>query len=135
MSQVIPELDAEGLRRFALIFALIVTGVFGVIVPLAAGRGFVWLPWLIGMVFATWGLLAPATVRPFYRLWMRFGLMMNYIISRVVLGIVFYLVVLPFAMVLRFRGADPLKRKWDPTAPSYRVASDKQDPKHMERPF
>ncbi len=105
MSQVIPELDAEGLRRFALIFALIVTGVFGVIVPLAAGRGFVWLPWLIGMVFATWGLLAPATVRPFYRLWMRFGLMMNYIISRVVLGIVFYLVVLPFAMVLRFRGA------------------------------
>jgi|TARA_B100001964_G_scaffold204981_1_gene235099 cellulose synthase/poly-beta-1,6-N-acetylglucosamine synthase-like glycosyltransferase len=135
MSQVIPELDAEGLRRFALIFALIVTGVFGVIVPLAAGRGFVWLPWLIGMVFATWGLLAPATVRPFYRLWMRFGLMMNYIISRVVLGIVFYLVVLPFAMVLRFRGADPLKRKWDPAAASYRVVSDAQDPAHMERPF
>tara|TARA_B100000959_G_scaffold266572_1_gene309126 strand:+ start:181 stop:588 length:408 start_codon:yes stop_codon:yes gene_type:complete len=135
MSQDIPELDAEGLRRFALIFALIVTGVFGVVVPLAAGLGFVWLPWLIGAVFVAWGLLAPASVRPFYRLWMRFGLIMNAIISRVVLGIVFYLIVTPFGLVFRLRGLDPLKRKWDSTALSYRVVSDNQDPKHMERPF
>ena len=135
MSQDIPELDAEGLRRFALIFALIVTGVFGVVVPLAAGLGFVWLPWLIGAVFVAWGLLAPASARPFYRLWMRFGLIMNAIISRVVLGIVFYLIVTPFGLVFRLRGLDPLKRKWDSTALSYRVVSDNQDPKHMERPF
>ena len=135
MSQDIPELDAEGLRRFALIFALIVTGVFGVVVPLAAGLGFVWLPWLIGAVFVAWGLLAPASVRPFYRLWMRFGLIMNAIISRVVLGIVFYLIVTPFGLVFRLRGLDPLKRKWDPAAASYRVVSDAQDPAHMERPF
>ena len=135
MSQDIPELDAEGLRRFALIFALIVTGVFGVVVPLAAGLGFVWLPWLIGAVFVAWGLLAPASVRPFYRLWMRFGLLMNAIITRVVLGIVFYLLVLPFGMILRIRGSDPLKRQWDPAAVSYRVVSDVQQPSQMERPF
>ena len=135
MSQDIPELDAEGLRRFALIFALIVTGVFGVVVPLAAGLGFVWLPWLIGAVFVAWGLLAPASVRPFYRLWMRFGLLMNAIITRVVLGIVFYLIVLPFGIILRIRGSDPLKRQWDPAAVSYRVISDVQDPSQMERPF
>ncbi len=135
MSHVIPELDAHGLRRFALIFAFIISGVFGLIVPLISGRGFLWLPWLIGGVFVVWGLLAPASVRPFYRLWMRFGLIMNAIVSRVVLGIVFYLIVVPFGLVFRFRGLDPLKRKWNPTAPSYRVVSDKQDPKHMERPF
>ena len=135
MSQDIPELDAEGLRRFALIFALIVTGVFGVVVPLAAGLGFVWLPWLIGAVFVAWGLLAPASVRPFYRLWMRFGLVMNTIVSCIVLGVVFYLGVLPYGIVLHLRGIDPLKRKWDRAAITYRVASDTQDSSHMERPF
>jgi len=135
MSQVIPELDHRGLRQFALIFAAIVVTVFGIVIPLLAGHGFVWIPWAIGGVFATWGLLAPATVRPFYRLWMRFGMVMSAIVNRVVLGIVFYLILLPFGLVFRARGVDPLKRKWDPDVPSYRVISDDQDPKHMERPF
>jgi hypothetical protein len=66
---------------------------------------------------------------------MRFGLLMNAIITRVVLGIVFYLIVLPFGIILRIRGSDPLKRQWDPAAVSYRVVSDVQDPSQMERPF
>ena len=135
MLQEIPELDAKGLRQFSLIFALIVIGGFGVILPLASERGFFFLPWLIGGVFIAWGVLAPTSVRPFYRLWMRFGLLMNAIISRVVLGIVFYLMVLPFGIILRIRGRDPLKRRWDPAAVSYRVISDVQDPSQMERPF
>ena len=135
MLQEIPELDAKGLRQFALIFALIVIGSFGVILPLASERGFFLLPWLIGGVFIAWGVLAPTSVRPFYRLWMRFGLLMNAIITRVVLGIVFYLIVLPFGMILRVRGSDPLKRQWNPAAVSYRVVSDVQDPSQMERPF
>ena len=135
MLQEIPELDAKGLRQFSLIFALIVIGGFGVILPLASERGFFFLPWLIGGVFIAWGVLAPTSVRPFYRLWMRFGLLMNAIITRVVLGIVFYLMVLPFGIILRIRGRDPLKRQWDPAAVSYRVISDVQDPSQMERPF
>ena len=135
MSHVIPELDSRGLRQFALIFALIISGVFGLIVPLISGRDFPSIPWVIGGILVAWGLLAPASVRPFYRLWMRFGLIMNAIISRVVLGIVFYLIVVPFGLVFRLRGLDLLKRNWDRTTPSYRVVSDKQAPNHMERPF
>ena len=135
MLQEIPELDAKGLRRFALIFALIIVSVFGAIIPTISGSGFLWIPWLIGGVFIAWGVLAPTSVRPFYRLWMRFGLLMNAIITRVVLGIVFYLMVLPFGIILRIRGSDPLKRQWDPAAVSYRVVSDVQQPSQMERPF
>ena len=135
MLQEIPELDAKGLRQFSLIFALIVIGGFGVILPLASGGEFFLLPWLIGGVFIAWGVLAPTSVRLFYRLWMRFGLLMNAIITRVVLGIVFYLIVLPFGIILRIRGSDPLKRQWDPAAVYYRVVSDVQDPSQMERPF
>jgi len=135
MKQEIPELDRKGLRQFALIFAAIVVVVFGIVIPLLTGNGFVWVPWAIGGIFALWGLLAPATVRPFYRLWMRFGMLMSAIVNRAVLGIVFYLILLPFGLVFRIRGIDPLRRKWDPKSSSYRVASDDPDPKQMERPF
>jgi len=135
MSQEIPELDRKGLRQFALIFAAIVVTIFGIVIPLWAGHGFLWIPWVIGGVFTLWGLAAPSTVRPFYRLWMRFGMVMSAIVNRIVLGFVFYLILLPFGLVFRVRGIDPLRRKWDPKLSSYRVASDDPDPKHMERPF
>ena len=134
MLQEIPELDAKGLRRFALIFALIIVGVFGVIIPIISGSGFLWIPWLIGGIFIAWGVLAPPTVRPFYRLWMRFGLLMNAIISRVVLGIVF-IVLLPYGLVFRLRGKDSMHRAWDHNSHSYRVPSHKPSSPHMEKPY
>ena len=135
MNQDIPELDNKSLRQFALIFSAIVVAVFGIAIPLLTRSGFVWIPWAIGGIFVLWGLSAPATVRPFYRLWMRFGMLMSAVVNRVVLGIVFYLILLPFGLVFRVRGIDLLRRKWDPKLESYRVVSDDQDPKHMERPF
>jgi len=135
MSQEIPELDHKGLRQFALIFASIVVTVFGIVIPLWAGHGFLWIPWVIGGVFTLWGLAAPSTIRRFYRLWMRFGMVMSAIVNRIVLGFVFYLILLPFGLVFRVRGIDLLRRKWDPKSSSYRVASDDPDPKHMDRPF
>ena len=66
---------------------------------------------------------------------MRFGMLMSAVVNRVVLGIVFYLILLPFGLVFRVRGIDLLRRKWDPKLQTYRVVSDDQDPKHMERPF
>ncbi|MBD84195.1 MAG: sxtJ [Acidiferrobacteraceae bacterium] len=135
IKQEIPELDSKALRQFALIFAAIVVVVFGVVIPLITGNGFVWIPWAIGGMFALWGLSAPATVRPFYRLWMRFGMLMGAIVNRVVLGVVFYLILLPFGLVFRIRGIDPLRRKWDLKLESYRVISDDPNPEHMNRPF
>ena len=135
IKQEIPELDSKALRQFALIFAAIVVVVFGVVIPLITGNGFVWIPWAIGGMFALWGLSAPATIRPFYRLWMRFGMLMSAVVNRVVLGIVFYLILLPFGLVFRIRGIDPLRRKWDLKLESYRVISDDPNPEHMNRPF
>ena len=135
IKQEIPELDSKALRQFALIFAAIVVVVFGIVIPLLTGNGFVWIPWAIGGIFALWGMSAPVTVRPFYRVWMRFGMLMGAIVNRVVLGVVFYLILLPFGLVFRIRGIDPLRRKWDLKLESYRVISDDPNPEHMNRPF
>tara|TARA_B100001123_G_C15022293_1_gene911964 strand:- start:128 stop:535 length:408 start_codon:yes stop_codon:yes gene_type:complete len=135
MNRVIPELNSKGLRHFALIFSAIVVIFFGIVIPLFGATQFFWIPWAIGIVFAAVAVIAPIKVRPFYRIWMRFGMIVSAIVNRVVLGIVFYFMLLPFGMVLRLRGIDPLRRKWDSKLPTYRVISDDPNPKRMERPF
>jgi hypothetical protein len=41
------------------------------------------------------------------------------LLSKIVLGIIFYLVVTPVALIIRLSGYDLLKRKYDPKAASY----------------
>ena len=135
MSREIPELDRKSLRNFAWMFAAVVAGLFGLILPWLLKRDWPWEPWVIAAAFFAWGLIAPSTLRMFYRLWMRFGFVMNAIMTRIILGAVFYIVVLPFGLVLRLRGKDPLRQKWDHELLSYRIESHRTDPTHMEKPF
>ena len=135
MSREILELDRKGLRTFAWMFAAVVASLFGLILPWFLKQDWPWEPWVIAAVFFVWGLIAPSTARPFYRLWMRFGFVMNAIVTRIILGVVFYVVILPYGLAFRLRGRDPLHRKWDHELQSYRVKSSVVSPTDMERPF
>ena len=94
MTQKIPELDRKGLRNFAWSFAVVVAGLFGLTLPWLFNSDWPLEPWAIAIVFFVWGLVAPSTLRPFYRLWMRFGFVMNFFVTRIVLGVVFFIVLL-----------------------------------------
>ena len=112
-----------------------VASLFGLILPWFLKQNWPWPPWAIAAVFFAWGLMAPGTLRPFYRLWMRFGFIMNAIMTRIILGFVFYGTILPFGFAFRVRGKDPMDRKWDHELHSYRVVSHKTRSTDMEKPF
>ena len=135
MKQVIPELDKKGLRRFAWVFATIVAVLFGILLPVLFGRGWPVTPWVVAGLVALWGLVSPGSIRPFYRLWMRLGFVMNAITSPVILGVVFFAVISPYGLIARLLRKDPMHRKYDPTVDSYRRISPEVDVSHMERPF
>jgi predicted membrane metal-binding protein len=135
VNQEILELDQKSLRNFAWVFAAVMASVFGLILPWLLNRNWPWEPWVIAIVFFAWGLVAPKTLRPFYRLWMRFGFMMNAVVTRIVLGVVFYAAIFPYGIVYRLRGKDLMRHKWEPQLSSYRVKSRKANNRHMERPF
>jgi hypothetical protein len=116
-------------------FAAVVLILFGLILPWVLKRDWPWEPWVVAAVFFAWGLTAPTTVRWFYRLWMHFGFVMNAIVTRIILGIVFYVVILLFGLVFRLRGRDLLHRKWKHQLQSYRVKSSAVSPIDMEKPF
>ena len=131
----IPELDRKGLREFGLVTGGIVAGLFGLALPWLFTFQLPLWPWIVGGVLAAWALVAPESLRSPYRVWMRFGLALSVVTTPLILGIVFFLVVTPTALVIRVLGKDPMARALDERAESYRTPSEKPPRANMERPF
>ena len=104
-------------RSFGLVFAAVFLLVGGA--PLWHGGGVRW--WGLGLAAAFLGvaLARPGLLAPLNRVWFRFGLLLHRVVSPLVLGLLFFLVLTPFAVLLRLFGKDPMSRRFDPKASSY----------------
>lgn len=131
----IPELDRKGLRDFAFITGGIVAVLFGLFFPWLLERPLPRWPWILLGILAAMGVLAPMALRPVYRAWMHFGLIMSRITTPIIMGAVFYLTVTPMALVMRLMGKDPMMRKLDRSVASYRKKSESSPVKRLEKPF
>jgi hypothetical protein len=65
------------------------------------------------------GLILPRLVRPLFRAWMLAAFPIGWVMSHVVLAIVYFGVVTPIAFALRMAGRDTLQRKPRPDAATY----------------
>ena len=131
----IPELDDKGLREFGLTTGVAVVVIFGLFFPWILERDWPTWPWIVAAPFWLLALVQPTWLRPIYRGWMRFGLLASRVMTPLVLGIVFFVMISPMAMVRRLMGKDPMQRTLDPDQDSYRVPSTKSPAEKLERPF
>jgi saxitoxin biosynthesis operon SxtJ-like protein len=81
------------------------------------------------------GLLAPRTLRPVYRVWMALGDALNWVNTRIILGVIFYGLITPLGVTRRRFGDDPMRRRPEPGADTYRVLSRPRRGAHMTRQF
>ena len=131
----IPELDKKGLREFGLTFGAIFVIIFGVFFPWVLERDWPAWPWIVAAPFWALALIYPQWLRPVYRVWMRFGLLASRVMTPLVLGLVFFVIISPMAVVMRLMGKDPIRRTLDQNQQSYRVKSSKSPKEKLERPF
>lgn len=129
------EMSAAELRKFGLSTGTIFAVVFGVVIPWIWDFRYPTWPWFIFAVLVPWALIAPVSLGPVYRLWMRFGLLISKITTPLILGILFFLVILPVGLAMRIFKGDPLKRQLDANAGTYRVDSLKQPVDTLEKPY
>ncbi len=134
-SPSIPELDRRGLRQFGLTTGAAVVFIFGGMIPWLFDFPWPAWPWAIAGVFWVLALIEPLWLRPIYRAWMRFGQLAGRVMTPLVLGIVFFLMITPFGWLRRRLGNDPLRRTLDPQQESYRVKSVESPREKLERPF
>ena len=66
---------------------------------------------IISFIFFVLGLINSRLLTPLNKLWFKFGMLLGNIIAPIVMGIVFFLVVTPTGLIMRFFRKDILKLK------------------------
>jgi len=74
---------------------------------------------VVGAAFLVVAWLRPAVLAPLNRAWTRFGLLLHRIVSPIVLGVMFFVVITPMGLVMRALGKDPLRLRYDREARTY----------------
>ena len=68
---------------------------------------------IISFIFLVLGLLNSKILTPLNKLWFRFGVFLGKIISPIIMGIIFFLVVTPIGLIMRLLGKDVLNLKYN----------------------
>ena len=74
---------------------------------------------IVSAVFLILGLINSRLLTPLNVLWFKLGMILGAIISPIVMGIVFFLVVTPTGFILRIMGKDLLNKKYDKEKETY----------------
>jgi len=74
---------------------------------------------IVSAVFLILGLINSRLLTPLNVLWFKLGMILGAIISPIVMGIVFFLVVTPTGLILRIMGTDLLNKKYDKEKETY----------------
>lgn len=104
-------------RKFGLLMAGAITAVT-LIHWLIRGELALW-PFYIAGPFLVLAILAPILLKPVLIVWMKFALAVNWVMTRLLLSIVFFLMIVPTRVLMKIFSTDPLKRKWDENATTY----------------
>ena len=79
---------------------------------------------IISAVFLILGLINSRLLTPLNVFWFKFGMILGAIISPIVMGIVFFLVVTPTGLILRIMRKDLLNKKYDKEKETYWIKRD-----------
>ena len=60
----------------------------------------------LGFSFIGLGLVLPVIIKPFYLLWMYFAVILGWFMTRLILGLLFYIIVSPIGVILRLFGKE-----------------------------
>ena len=67
---------------------------------------------VVSLIFLVLGILNSNILSPLNKLWFKFGIFLGKIISPIIMGIIFFLVVTPIGLIMRLIGKDVLNLKY-----------------------
>ena len=127
-------MDVKQLRHFAFL----VGGIFLFISiwPLI-WRGESVRLWAVfpALILVPLAIIAPLLLAPIYKGWMAVGHVLGWVNTRLLLGILYYGLIVPMGTVMKLMGRDPMRRQYVRDTDSYRVLRQRRDPSHMRNMF
>ena len=129
------EIKVSSARSFGMVFTLVFLAV-GIWV-LSGGRSEGWFFLAGSVILFVVALVCPSILDPLNRAWFKFGLLLGLVVNPLILGVVFFLVITPIAVIRRLLGKDSLRLKSKPSLESYWIDRNPLGPKpsSMTRQF
>jgi hypothetical protein len=119
-------------------FGLVVGGVFSVIglwpVVVRAESPRLWAM-IFGGLLIVLGSMVPQTLRQVHYGWMKIGHLLGSINTKIILGVIYYLLITPMGIVMRLMGKDSLHRAVGGNVDTYRVVRTVRPRRHMRNQF
>jgi hypothetical protein len=125
------EPSSKDMTILAFIF-LILPGAYGCLQLFVRGNasGYIWIG--LGVALAACRLIPPL-FRLIYHFWIGFSVVLGYFVSRILLTVIFFLVLMPTGLIMRLVGKDPMERQRDPEAGSYWIPRTQEPDTSVER--
>jgi hypothetical protein len=122
-------------RSFGITFGVIFALIAAVKLWLGSAGTIYWL--LAALVTFALAFFWNAPLRPLNRLWFRLALVLHVVVTPIMMGLLFYLMVVPIGLLMRVLGKDPLRLRRDPQVESYWIArtEDGTAPERMKNQF
>jgi hypothetical protein len=108
------------LRNFGLLVGTVLF-VLGAVFWIRHRTFFAWFL-IPGVVLMVAGGIAPRALKSVYVVWMTLAIVLGFIVSSLLLMVLFFLVITPIGLVARLVGKDFLKRRLNRSAESYWTA-------------
>lgn len=96
-------------RSFGIVFffVFLVIGIF----PLKNGESINYFFLFISIIFLFLGIINSKFLTPLNKIWFKFGIILGNVISPIIMGLIFFMVVTPIAVLLKISGKDVLNLK------------------------
>lgn len=99
------------LKRFSGLMGIVLVGL-GLLL-LVKGKDNYLILFAFSAAFLGAGFLFPSAVKPLYRFWMTLGLVLGWVMTSLLLLLIFYLVLTPMGLILRLCGVVFLNTRWE----------------------
>lgn len=123
------------LKNFGLTLGIILSAGFGILLPLLRQQPFSFSANAIGISLIILGISMPNMLKYPYILWMYLAEGLGWMNTRIILGLLFFLIISPIALVKRLFNSTDLHLKPCKNTVSYRIKSVDYGVKQMEKPF
>jgi hypothetical protein len=126
--------DKKQLRSFGLIVGGIFAGIglWPLVIRFAEPR---WWSLIVAGLLILPALAYPAVLFWPHKGWMLVGHVLGWINTRIILGLVFYVVVTPIGIIRRMLGKDPMGRRTDAKLETYRVIREPRPGSHLTKQY
>ena len=98
-------------RSFGIVFFIVFLLI--ALYPLINEENFRLWSLVISLIFLVLGLINSQILTPLNKLWFKFGILLGKIVSPIIMGIIFFFVVTPTALIMRIIGKDLLDLKFN----------------------